>query len=336
MSQIILSNVPPAIAGLPENILAILRRRAAENDSGMVGMFGNTMKAGRVGVELTVDGDTEVVPYGQFAGICLRTAPEPHAVWYSKAYVAGQNSAPDLVWKYPKAGTFPEALPASAREKQQRDGGRTSWAFQIKRRTVWVRFIPGQGVIWDTKYVFDLPATTLYGNNRINDGKMSWRDLSAWTHRLGIAPCCVAIAVFPDPSQPIGGVLFQPNRQANGAPTILDIPMLTQVIEESESDEVANLCTVEEKLTWQTESPRLPGQADQQSAPQPQPQQPQPAPAQQPQPQTQQPQPQPQQPQPQPKAKAQPAQSTADLVNTAANMLNNQQSNASQTLASMF
>lgn len=228
------------------------------------------LKVRKMDFLLSYGQDSEAIAANNMFAVLVGAADCNHAVWYHSKYtgIDDKGTAPDLVWKMPTENTFPDALPRQFREKVNRDG-RTVWAFQVRRRTVWVRVVPekhGVRFDWERPFIFDLTGQSLYGKSMPDDNLYKWTALCSMCMAKGITPGHFVTSIMHDMTiQNPGPVFFSPWRDNNKALLYLDAASMKKLLEVATSDHVKNMCDVKEKLTYgdeETAQPARPAASD--------------------------------------------------------------------------
>ena len=232
---------------------------------------------------LTDGGDGEAIPFNTLYAVVLGVNKRNHAIWYNKKYdpASGNDSPPDLVWYFDGNGPFPDALPPHLREKIDIQGVKR-WDFAIRRRTVWALVRSDaqthQSYIdFENPFVFDIPASSLYGDSNTADNQYRWAGLAGLCNRLSrngvvVYPGMFPIQIVPDAGAKAmrGVVLFKPVMDMNtGGIQFLSNDLIAEVFRQATSETVKQLCEVQEKLTWEAAQQPAPATAAPQPAPAP-------------------------------------------------------------------
>lgn len=227
--------------------------------NGFGGANFRRIKVRKLDFALCENGAQEVVPANGLYAVLVGAAPVNHCVWYSRVYAPGQEpEAPDLTWIQHTPDTFPDALPAEFRRKQNING-QERWAFQICRRTVWcvARIVNGQ-LFLDTEkpYIFDLTSSSLFGKSVPEQNMYKWGGLRDVCRQYSTAtftctPSMFLTQIVLDVNSPVQGVvMFKPMRDNNGNMLFLDESNLYQVQECAMRQSTQDLAVVREKLTY--------------------------------------------------------------------------------------
>lgn len=227
--------------------------------NGFGGANFRRIKVRKLDFALCENGAQEVVPANGLYAVLVGAAPVNHCVWYSRVYAPGQEpEAPDLTWIQHTPDTFPDALPAEFRRKQNING-QERWAFQICRRTVWcvARIVNGQ-LFLDTEkpYIFDLTSSSLFGKSIPEQNMYKWGGLRDVCRQYSTAtftctPSMFLTQIVLDVNSPVQGVvMFKPMRDNNGNMLFLDESNLYQVQECAMRQSTQDLAVVREKLTY--------------------------------------------------------------------------------------
>lgn len=225
---------------------------------------------------LLVDGGAQDVVAGdRLIAVLLGAAPYTHCVWYEKPYLPGQEpAAPDLVWIQKYQGEFPDALPAQYRQKTIING-QARWAFQMRRRTVWAVSRDGQTYDLENPFILDLSSMSIFGGKGTNlpAGCVKFSALkdvcqqATYNARaqFGIGSLVVTPQMFPcqiliDPNVPVSGVVcFRPARNpSSGQMVLFDAESIRAIWAAAQSDQVKEMLTIKEKLTYGDAEPSVP------------------------------------------------------------------------------
>lgn len=280
-------NLPVAFAGnnnlanvLPAEAISAFGNLFHDSFSDFGSSF-RRIRVGRLGFSLIGGQSVEEIPADRMFVVCLGVAPTNHAVWYERAYTPGQEGEqPDLVWNMPDWNTFPDALPVQFRSKVMRDG-LERWAFQVRRRMVFAIMRHDANnqpyLDLDNPYAMDLSSMSLFSKSNAAQNMYRWgglRDVCVQYSNNGvqITPAMFISQIVIDTTVSITGpVFFRPMRDSNGHLQILDPSLLLRIVEVAQSQQVRDMLTIAEKLSYDRAGNTQTVPPVQQAAPAPQP-----------------------------------------------------------------
>lgn len=250
------ANIAPSMPALASDVAnALFDGAFAGFSSGM-----RFLRPRKLDFLITGGSSQQQLQNGEVVAVLLGVAPFNHCTWYEREYAPGQEpAAPDLCWIQKTENDFPAALPAEYHHKVMVNG-QERWKFRKARRTVWAMYTPGPDgtpvLDLDNPVIFDLTSMSLYGPSDTASNSYKWSGLRGFCERFSspvakCSPCMFPMQINIDPKSTVSGVVvFRPLIQSNGMPAYLDQETFTAVINKAQSPTIVDMLTVTETLEW--------------------------------------------------------------------------------------
>jgi len=207
-------------------------------------------------------GASELLSADYLNCVILADAATDHCTWFRNKYdPTKEDVKPDAVWLYGQDA--PAIVPRTVLQKNA-DG---HYDYVRQHRTVIAIINPQTQQLDLTPVVFDVGSMSLYGQDLTLSNNMvaySYTGFRRWCSAQGIPPCLIFTRVIFDTRASVPCVRFIPARN-DRAPAILPQPILGQVLQLAQSQQVKDLVKV--SLIDGTEQQTQPAYAQ----PQPQP-----------------------------------------------------------------
>lgn len=187
-------------------------------------------------------GAANVVPGSEQGLNCVIIAEGPHDfnTWYRSAYdPSAEATQPDAVWY--EGTEIPSIIPPALRTK--RPDGRLNWS--RKRRILIVPMAAdGNPLNGMEPVVFDVGASSLYGQDLAGGLGLSYAHYRAWCKQHRLAPCLIPTRIVFDRSASVPSVRFVPGCDAAGRPQVFGAQALQLILDVAKSDRVKELVEV--------------------------------------------------------------------------------------------